>query len=161
MTLSVIVAAARNGVIGSEDQLPWRLSSDLKRFKSLTMGHPIIMGRKTYDSIQRLLPGRTSIILTRQRDFAVDGALIAHSLEQALEQAGFASECFVIGGAEIYRLAIPLADRIYLTRVEAEVPGDTTLPEVPWEEFELVSEESVAADEKNQYPTTFQIYRRR
>lgn len=161
MTLSIIVAASVNNVIGHEDELPWRLSADLKRFKSLTMGHCMIMGRKTYDSINRLLPGRTTIILTRNPDYSVPGALIAHSLDDAVAQAGDDSECFVVGGAEIYRMALPMADRIYLTRVEATIEGDTKLPEIDWDAFDLLSEEEVSADDRNEFETRFQVYQRR
>lgn len=160
MSLSVIVAASRNGVIGRNDDLPWRLSSDLKRFKALTMGHHMIMGRKTYDSINRLLPGRTTIILSRNPDYRVPGALMADNLQQAVELAGNDPECFVVGGAEIYRQALPIAQRIYLTRVEAEVEGDTCLPPVNWDSFQQVKAERVHADERNEYDTTFQVYER-
>lgn len=158
MILSVIVAASRNNVIGRDNDLPWRLSSDLKRFKSLTMGHHMIMGRKTYESINRLLPGRTTVILTKRQGYSVDGALIANSLDQAIKLAEPDSECFVIGGAEIYRLALPLADRIYLTRVETEIDGDTELPDIDWDAYELKSEENVPVDDRNEYESTFQVY---
>lgn len=161
MSLSVIVAASQNNIIGVDDDLPWRLSADLKRFKSITMGHAMIMGRKTFESINRLLPGRTTIILTRQNDYHFEGAMIADSLDKALALAKEDTECFVVGGAEIYKQALPLAKRIYFTRVETVVNGDTRLPEIDWEEFELVSEEKIVADEKNEYETTFQVWDRR
>lgn len=161
MTVSIIVAAAANHVIGINDDLPWRLSADLKRFKSLTMGHHLIMGRKTFESINRLLPGRTTVILTRNPDFRFPGALIAGDLEQALDLTQADQERFVVGGGEIYRQAIPLANKIYLTRVHAEVEGDTYLPEIPWDLFEKVSEESIPADDRNEFETSFQVYQRK
>ncbi|MEC9091177.1 MAG: dihydrofolate reductase [Planctomycetota bacterium] len=161
MSLSIIVAAATNNVIGRNDSLPWRLSSDLRRFKSLTMGHHLIMGRKTFDSISRLLPGRKTIIMTRSQEFQIEGALIANTLSQAIEQAKSDPECFVVGGAEIYKQAIPLAQKIYLTRVNQAVTGDTYLPEIPWEQFEMTSAENIPADEKNEYATTFQVYQKK
>ena len=126
--LSLIVAASRNGVIGAGNKLPWHLPADLKRFKQLTMGHPILMGRKTFESIGKPLPGRTNIVITRQEGFQACGATVAHSLEEALQICEGQEEVFVIGGAEIYKQALPLADRIYLTRVDADFEGDTFLP---------------------------------
>ena len=160
MMISIIVAVSENGVIGIQDDLPWRLSSDLKRFKSLTMGHHIIMGRKTWQSIGRLLPGRTTVILTRQENLMVPGALIAGSLHEGIDMINDDSECFIVGGAEIYREAFAHADRIYLTRVEAQVTGDTFLPAMNGEQWELKEESHFPSDEKNEYPTRFQIYDR-
>ncbi|MDP6469021.1 MAG: dihydrofolate reductase, partial [Pirellulaceae bacterium] len=126
MRTSLIVAIANNDVIGVNGDLPWKLSDDLRRFKQLTMGHSIIMGRKTYESIGRLLPGRTSIVVTRQKAYSVKpGALLAHSVTAAVDLARESSEVFIIGGAEIYRVALPLVDRMYVTAVAAEVAGDT------------------------------------
>lgn len=127
MTVSLIVAVSRNGVIGNEGKLPWRLPADLKRFKQLTMGHPILMGRKTFESIGKPLPGRTNIVITRQKDFQACGATVAHSLEEALQMCENEAEVFVIGGAEIYKQALPLADHIYLTRIGQDFQGDTYL----------------------------------
>ncbi|MFM7738727.1 MAG: dihydrofolate reductase, partial [Planctomycetota bacterium] len=115
--LSLIVAASDNDVIGREGQLPWRLSADLRRFKRLTMGHHLIMGRKTFESIGRPLPGRTTIVLSRQRDYAPAGVVVAHSPEEVLKLVAADSEPFVVGGAEIYRLLLPWVGKIYLTRV--------------------------------------------
>lgn len=132
MTLSVIVAMADNRVIGKDGALPWRLSDDLKRFKALTMGHPIVMGRKTWDSIGRPLSGRTNIVLTRDPAFRAEGASVAHSFEAALEAASAAEggdEVFVIGGEAVYREALGRCDRIYLTEVRGAFDGDARFPE--------------------------------
>jgi dihydrofolate reductase len=127
--LSVIAAVARNGVIGRDNDLPWRLPEDLKRFRALTMGHHIIMGRKTYDSLGRLLPGRSTVIVSRNPDYAVPGAIVAGSLKQALQACGDDDEeVFVIGGAQLYREALPLADRLYLTWIEQDFEGDAHFP---------------------------------
>jgi dihydrofolate reductase len=123
------VAIARNGVIGSQGKLPWHIPEDLQRFRALTMGHHIIMGRRTYQSIGRLLPGRTSVIVTRNPGFSVPGAVMAASVEQAITQCAGDEEVFVIGGAEIYRAALPAADRIYLTDIKSDVKGDTRFPD--------------------------------
>jgi dihydrofolate reductase len=120
---------ANNRVIGANNRIPWHLPDDLQMFKRLTMGHHIVMGRKTYESIGRLLPGRTTVIVTRQRDYAVTGAIIAHSLHDAINAAARDEEIFVIGGAELFRDALPLADRIHLSMVDAEPAGDTFMPE--------------------------------
>ena len=130
MIVSIIAAVSRNGVIGAGGKLPWHLPADFKRFKELTMGHPILMGRKTFESIGKPLPGRTNIVITRQKDFACCGALTTGSLEEALRICEKEAEVFVIGGAEIYKEALPLADRIYLTRIEQGFEGDTFLPEI-------------------------------
>ena len=160
MTVSIIVAMAENGVIGRDMDLPWHISADLKRFKALTMGHHIVMGRKTFESIGRLLPGRTTVIVTRQPDYQVDGAVIVNSLEAAQAAATDDSELFIIGGGQIYEIALPLADRLHVTRVHTEVDGDTSFPAVDWDQWELVSAERHGADEKNDYDFTFESYRR-
>lgn len=151
MTVSLIVAASRNGIIGNKGKLPWRLPADLKRFKQLTMGYPVLMGRKTFESIGKPLPGRTNIVITRRKDFQCCGTTVAHSLEEALlicDRGATAQrskemvalplsadhenekEAFVIGGAEIFKQALPFADRIYLTRIEKDFEGDTKLFEI-------------------------------
>lgn len=160
MIVSLIVALDEERVIGRDGGLPWRLSADLKRFKALTMGHHLVMGRKTYDSIGRPLPGRTSIVLTRQVGWSAPGVLAAASLDDALTLARADSEVFVIGGAELFLLAWPSAQRLYLTRVHAKVAGDVRLD--PWDEsqWRLVSRDSRPADEKNEYPYSFEIYER-
>ena len=155
--LSMIVAAAENGVIGKDGDMPWRLSADLKNFKQITMGSTIIMGRKTWDSIQRLLPGRTTVIITRKTDFQVTGAIVVGSLEAALSATEDKSP-FVVGGAEIYRLALPHVSRIYLTRVHAVIEGDTVMPEIDFDQWNRLEAVSHSADEKNSHDYSFEIY---
>lgn len=132
--ISLIVAQSENRVIGREGKLPWNLPEDLKRFKAITSGHPVVMGRKTYESIGRLLPKRTNVIITRSKDYRVAGAEIAHSLKEALALAAEApggEEIFVIGGGEIFSEVLPQAERIYLTEVHANIEGDAYFPPVP------------------------------
>jgi dihydrofolate reductase len=131
--VSLIVAMDRQRVIGNQGRLPWHIPQDLKRFKALTMGHSMIMGRKTHESIGRLLPGRRSIIVTRQRGYAVPGALVVHAIEEALEACAGEAEVFVIGGAEIYAQSLDAATRIYLTEVHDCVRGDTWFPRLSGE----------------------------
>lgn len=136
-TVSLIVAIAQDRVIGVNNTLPWHLPEDLKRFRALTMGHHIIMGRKTYDSLGRLLPGRTTVIVTRNQDYQVEGALVAHSLADAIALCKDDSEAFVIGGAELYKDALKLADKLYVTEINLEVAGDAFFPtfdETVWQE---------------------------
>ncbi|KQS33464.1 dihydrofolate reductase [Dyadobacter sp. Leaf189] len=127
MKIGIVVAVADNGVIGKDNQLLWRLPDDLKRFKQLTLGHPMIMGRKTFESIGKPLPGRTSIVVTRNADFASDGIMVVHSLDEALEAARQIEneEAFIIGGGELYKQAQSIADRLYVTEVHTEIEGDT------------------------------------
>ncbi len=153
--LSIIVAIARNRVIGRGNRLPWHLPADLRHFKQTTMGHPIIMGRKTYESIGRPLPGRQNIVITRNRNFRAEGCLVVHSLQEALAAVPDAEEVFIIGGASLYREALPLADRIYLTLVDAEVEGDTVFPELDASEWQEVRRETFAPDEKNPFGYAF------
>ncbi len=153
--LSIIVAMAKNRVIGRDNQLPWHLPADLRHFKQTTMGHPIIMGRKTYESIGRPLPGRQNIVITRNPDFQAEGCLVVHSLQEALAAVPEAEEVFIIGGASLYREALPLADRIYLTLVDAEVEGDTFFPELDASEWQEVRRETFAPDEKNPFGYAF------
>jgi len=161
MRTSLIVAMANNGVIGANGDLPWKLSADLRRFKQLTMGHSIIMGRKTYESIGRLLPGRITIVVTRQKAYSVKpGALLAHSVPEAVELAGDSSEAFIIGGAEIYRVALPLVDRMYVTAVAAEVAGDTYFPEWDPAQWQLTEQTDHVADERNGCDYSFRVYDR-
>jgi len=155
--ISLIVAASENGVIGKDGDMPWRLSADLKNFKKITSGHTIIMGRKTWDSIQRLLPGRTTVIVTRKTDFEVEGAIVVNSLEAALTATDDDSP-FVVGGAEIYRLALPHVSRIYFTRVHAEVDGDTFMPEIDFSQWRKVESVSHKADQKNSQDYTFEVW---
>ena len=159
--LAMIVAASENNVIGVDGDLPWRLSSDLIRFKKLTMGHHIIMGRKTFDSIGRLLPGRTTVIVTRQTDFEFEGAKTVHSIEEAIAVCEQDDCPFITGGAEIYRLALPMVNELHLTKVHKEIDGDTFLPEIDWDQWELVSSERHEQDKKNKVDYSFEIYHRR
>ena len=160
MRISILVACSTNQVIGRDGDLPWRLSADLKRFKRLTMGHPILMGRKTLQSIGRLLPGRQTIVLTRNPEFEFPGAIVVHDWATAVAKASEAEsskepELFVVGGAEIYRLALPFVDRIHLTRVHAEIDGDTLFPELDDSQWQVVNEEDHKSDEKNEYDYSF------
>lgn len=161
MLISAIVAVSENNVIGRDGHLPWHLSADLKRFKSITTGHSIILGRKNYDDIGRPLPNRTNYVLTRNPSFEAAGCIVCGSLGQAFDGARQAgeTECFIIGGAAIYREAMPLVKKLYVTRVLANVEGDVFFPE--WGDgWRKVSEESFPADEKNDYPTVFEIWER-
>lgn len=139
--LSLIVAIAHDGVIGVNNTLPWHLPEDLKRFRALTMGHHIIMGRKTYESLNRLLPGRTTVIVTRNADYRVEGALVSGSLEDALAQSAGDDEVFLIGGAELYREGLVQADRLYITEIEASFSGDAFFPAIDYSLWRLVAEE--------------------
>ncbi|MBE9608689.1 dihydrofolate reductase [Chitinilyticum piscinae] len=130
MKLAMIAAVARNGVIGVENRLPFRLPADLKRFKALTMGAPMIMGRKTFESLPGLLPGRRHLVISRNTGWQVEGAEVFASLDEALAACGAAETAFIIGGGEIYRLALPRADLLFITEVDAAPEGDTTFPEI-------------------------------
>jgi dihydrofolate reductase len=161
------VAAAENGVIGRDGGLPWRLPADLARFNRQTMGHPLVMGRKTYASIGRPLPGRVSVVLTRDQAWraADDAVLVATTLGQAVALAARAprvatDEAFFVGGGEVYRLALPHADRVHLTRVHALVEGDATFPPLDPAEWRLVVSEEHPADERNEHATTFETWDR-
>ena len=154
--IALVVAMAENRVIGKENKLIWHLPADLKFFKNITTGHPIIMGRKTFESIGKPLPNRTNIIITRQPDFTAEGCLVAHSLTEALMLAQqLDSDIFVIGGAEIYKQAMFLADTIYLTEVHHTFEGDTFFPEIDSILWQETSREEHKADEKNPYDYAF------
>ena len=152
--ISLVAAVARNGVIGRDNDLVWRLSSDLKRFKALTLGKPILMGRRTWDSIGRPLPGRRSLVLTRDRNLTLDGAEIVHSWEEAVAAAG-SDELMVTGGAEIYALALPHADRLHLTEVEASPEGDVHFPAFDRSLFHVTLRERHPAGERDEFPFSF------
>lgn len=163
MRVSIIAAVTTNGVIGRDQGLPWRQSTDLKRLKALTMGHHYVQGRKTYDTVGRPLPGRINIVVTRQPDFAAPGIVVVHTLDEALRiaQAAGDEEPFIAGGAQIFQQALHRADRMYLTRIHAEVEGDTFFPEFDdVSEWQLTDAEHFEADEKNQYPYSFLTYDR-
>jgi dihydrofolate reductase len=158
--VSLIVAMAQNGVIGRDNALPWRLPEDLKRFKAFTLGKTLLMGRKTYESIGRPLPGRTNLVLTRDRGFLAPGVVVVHSVEEALAHAAD-NELVAIGGAEIYRLVLPFARRLYLTHVHADVPGDTYFPDFDPTQWADVEWRMHPADEQHAYPLTFVTLERR
>ncbi|KAB2719223.1 dihydrofolate reductase [Brucella intermedia] len=165
--VSIIVAAAENWVIGRDNDMPWRLSTDLKRFKALTLGKPVIMGRRTWESIGRPLPGRPNIVVTRDKGFQAEGATTVGSLDEAIAlgcklaaEVG-AEEVCVIGGGEIYAQALPLADRVHLTRVLAEIDGDTRFPEIDPNLWQAVSQEDVPAGDKDSHPTRYFVYEKR
>lgn len=155
--LSIIVAVARNRVIGINNTLPWHLPEDLKRFRALTMGHHIIMGRKTYESLGRLLPGRTTVIVSRSKDYAVPGALVANSLPAAIALCGDDPEAFVIGGEQLYAEALSCADRLYLTEIDAEYAGDAFFPETDYAHWRESASESHITEQGLRYSyTTFE-----
>lgn len=165
--VSLIAAVAANGVIGREGDLPWRLPTDLKRFKALTIGKPVIMGRKTWSSIGRPLPGRANIVISRSADYSAEGAIVVHSLEEALAaarreaEATGADEVCVVGGGEIYRQAIGAADILHITEVPAEVEGDARFPEIDPAVFDKVFEEDLPQSEKDSHAMHFVTWRRR
>ena len=160
MQVSIIVARARNGVIGREGALPWRLPADLRHFRETTMGKPVIMGRRTWESIGRPLPGRRNIVVTRQSNYHAVGAEIASSWDAALALAGDAPEVMVIGGAALYREALPIAHRIYLTDVQASVEGDTRFPDLDAREWREVERRAVPPDDRNAWACAFVVLER-
>jgi dihydrofolate reductase len=159
--LSILVAVSANNLIGYDNKLPWHLPADLKYFRNVTMGHPIIMGRKTFDSIGKPLPGRRNIVITRNKDFAHDGVEVYYSVEEALKAIPGNENAFIIGGAEIFKLSFHLCDRLYITRIEHDFKGDTYFPEINWSEWRLISAEAHPADEKNAWPYVFEVYERK
>lgn len=165
-SVALIVAVADNNVIGRDNALPWHLPEDLRYFKQVTLGKPVVMGRKTYESIGKPLPGRTNIVITRNAEFSAPGVEVVCSLDAALELADRVArkdgvaESLVIGGAEIYRMALPRAQRLYLTEVHASVEGDALLPEIDWSEWHEVGRERHAATPPNPYAYSFVRYER-
>ena len=162
MTVSLIVALSTNRVIGRDGDLPWHLPADLRHFKRTTMGHHLIIGRRTWEEVGKPLPGREMVVVTRSRNYAPEGVRVVRSVEQALEIAAADDEPFIGGGAQIYRIALArdLVDRIYLTRVHAEVEGDTYFPEIDLDDWELRSEEHHEADDRNEFAFSFLVYER-
>jgi dihydrofolate reductase len=159
--ISFIWAMDENRVIGKNNQLPWHLPEDLKFFKKVTIGHPVAMGRKTHDSIGRLLPGRENIIITRNKEFLCDGCTVIYSIDDFIDYCqGKEEEVFVIGGAEIFKELIPVVDRLYVTMIHDHFDGDTYFPEFSLEDFKLVLQEKGIRDEKNPYDYEFLIYHR-
>ena len=163
MIISLLVAMDERRGIGKDNRLPWRLSSDLKRFRELTMGHHILVGRKTFESIGKPLPGREMIVITRNEDFKTAGCLVVHSLEAGIQIARDRreGELFICGGAEIYAETLGLADRIYLTQVQTVVDADTFFPELSSDDWIVEEIARHEADEKNQYAFTFKVLTRR
>ena len=163
MTISIIAAVASNNVIGRANQLPWYMPADLKWFKKQTMGHHLLMGRKTFESTGRPLPGRITVVITRNPNYAPEGVAIARSLDEAIGKAQAAGdpEIFIAGGAEIFAQGLHRADRMYITRIHAEPEGDTFFPEFDdVNEWKLVDSEHCEADEKNPFPYSFLTYER-
>ena len=158
--VSIIVAMGRNRVIGKDNSLIWHLPADLKHFKETTMGRPVIMGRKTFESVGKPLPGRTNIIVTRRKDYRAQGCLAAGSVEQALELVAGEPEVFIAGGGEIYRQSLPLADRMYITIIDHDFEGDTFFPEFSVKKWKISQEIYHPADDRNKYPMVFRIYKR-
>ena len=165
--ISIVVAVAENGVIGLEGDMPWHLSTDLKRFKDLTLGKPMIMGRKTFMAIGQALPGRTSIVITRDKSWQAEGGVPVHSLQTAFElaeqiaQSDGVDELCIVGGGEIYRQSIEHADVIHLTQVHAQPTGDTVFPTIDPDIWELVKEEKIPSGPKDSAETTYLVYERK
>lgn len=167
MKVSLIVAMSQNRVIGRQNQMPWHLPDELQYFKRVTMGKPVLMGRNTFESIGKPLPGRPNIVITRNTDYEVDGISVVNSVEDALDLAeqltehDANAEAMVIGGAQIFSATFPRADLLYLTIVQAEVEGDVFFPEFPAEEWRLVSREERDANERNPYPYSVLVLERK
>jgi dihydrofolate reductase len=161
MRVGLIAAIAESGVIGRAGDLPWRLPDDLKQFKARTLGRPMIMGRKTFESLPRLLPGRLHIVVTRDPGYRAEGTVIVHGFDEALARAESESaEVFVIGGAELFRAALSRADSLVITHVEASVEGDTFFPDVDWSRWRAVEDTHHDADARHAYPFRVVVYER-
>ena len=163
MITSIIVATSENNVIGKDNRLPWHLPADLKYFKNTTWALPIIMGRKTFESIGKPLPGRHNIVVTRNKDYKAVGATVVSNLDDAVKAAesNDVKELFIIGGAELFNTTMNQAQRIYLTRVHANIEGDVFFPDLNKEEWHLISEKNMEADEKNEYDLSFQVWEKK
>jgi dihydrofolate reductase len=151
----MIAAMAQNRVIGKDNDMPWHMPADLKHFRRITLGKPVVMGRKTYESIGRPLPGRTNFVLSRDPNLAIEGVVVVPSFERAIELAGNVEELMVIGGGNIYHSCLPLADRLYLTQIELEVEGDTRFPDYTVYDWDEVSRESYSIDADNAHAYHF------
>jgi dihydrofolate reductase len=162
MRVSLIAALARNRVIGRDNRLPWRLPADLRRFKQLTMGHTLLVGRKTFESIGRPLPGRTMLVASRKPGYAPEGVRVVRSVQEALDAARERgeTELFVAGGAEIYHQTLPVADRLHFTRIEEDVPGDAYFPEYDETQWRLVEREDFAPSQEVPFAWSFEVYDR-
>jgi len=161
MRIAIIVGMDEQGVIGVDDRLPWRLSADLQNFKATTMGKPIIMGRKTHESIGRPLPGRENIIITRNSEYQSEGCVVLHSLDDAFEHCREAEEVMIMGGAELYQQTLDVASRIYLTEVHARVAGDTWFPDYDRDAWREIERRDFRADEKNEHDYSFVVLEKR
>lgn len=159
--LSLIAAIAQNNVIGKDNKLVWHMPADMRFFRNTTMGHTLIMGRKTFESFGKPLPGRKSIVITRQKDWQYIGVVVVHSLEDAIKIAPADEEVFIIGGAEIYRQAMPNCRKMYLTIIHHDFEGDTHFPLIDFSQWNLTSDEKHLADEKNPYDYSFRVYERK
>ena len=153
--ISIIVAIAKNGVIGDKNTLLWHLREDMIHFRTITSGHPVVMGRKTYDSIGRPLPKRTNVVITRDTELQIEGCTMAHSLTEAVEMFDSSEEVFILGGAQIYNQAMPLADRLYLTIIDKEYEGDSSFPEIDYNSWRQISCEKFERGEAFEYPFSF------
>lgn len=160
MKISVIAAMSENRVIGRDGSLPWHLPTDLARFKAITTGHTVIMGRKTFESVGQPLPNRRTIIITRNDDYQCAGVFIAHSLDEALDHAAREDEIFILGGEAVYRIALPRADRLYLTIIHATIEGDTYFPTLNFDDWKLVEDERYEVDDRHAYGFSFRRYER-
>lgn len=159
-TISLIAAWDENGVIGNKGAMPWHLPADLKHFKALTLGKPILMGRRTFEAIGKPLPGRRNLVLTRSADFEADGVEVFYTLDDAFWACADCDEIMVIGGGELYRQALPMADRLYLTRIHAELDGDTFFPDFDESQWKLVEETRRESDARNAYALSFRTFMR-
>lgn len=159
--LSIIVAISENNVIGKDNDLIWHLPRDLKHFKETTIGHYVIQGRKTYESYGKPLPNRTNVIITRDKDYTAEGCIVVHSLEEAIKKAENDTEPFIIGGGKIYEQALPLVDRIYITKIHHSFDGDTYFPEINMDEWKLTDKRDFEPDEKNKYPFSILVLDRK
>jgi dihydrofolate reductase len=157
--ISIIVALAKNRVIGIENRLPWHLPGDMQWFRRHTLGKTVVMGRKTYESIGKPLPDRRNVVVTRAADFSAPGCIVVHSLDEALAVAP-GSELMIMGGEDIYRQTLPRADRLYLTLVDAEVHGDAWFPDFDWSEWREIERTAMPADERNPHPYSFLVLER-
>ena len=159
--ITMIAAAAENNALGKDNDLVWHLPDDFKRFKRLTSGHHIIMGRKTFESFPKLLPDRTHVIITRKEDYSPENTIVVHSMEEALKVSKLDDQAFIIGGGEIYKMGMEYADRIELTRVHGEFEADTHFPEIDKSEWEIVKDQFHDKDEKHDYSFTYLTYERK
>ena len=160
MKISVIAAMSQNRVIGRDGALPWHLPTDLARFKSITTGHTVIMGRKTFESVGKPLPNRRTIVITRNNDYRCADVFVAHSLDEALDHAAQQDEVFILGGEAVYRMALSRADCLYLTIIHATIEGDTYFPTLDFDDWKLVEDERHEADDRHAYAFSFRRYER-